>query len=171
MARLGQDPIINSPIAAQEALDRDMPQVLRGMSLKDAGWQRPDPLTLFVPAWGNPDSGSPDFYLLRLYFSHYPDWPPSAKFVNPLTREYDPQNDQKWLPRIEGNPRIQVHAIYNTGSGPIQLVCSSMILEFYIIRHSGKEAEIWTAQHNFAATLNEIRQGLLPIGGYKGRMA
>jgi hypothetical protein len=163
MAKIGADPVLNLPLAAREALDRDLVKSLRGRS-----YQRPDSLTLFVPLFGNPDSESPDLFLLRLQFSYYPEWPPSAQFVNPLTRQFDKTKDAIWLPRIEGNSRIQVHADYNNGMG--QLICSSMTVEFYKVRHSGNESEAWTTTHTFAATINEIEMGLRPDSGYKGRM-
>lgn len=162
MATLGVDPVLNSPLAAREALERDLVKSLRGRS-----YQRPDPLVLLVPLFGNPDSDSPDLFLLRLEFSYYPEWPPSAQFVNPLTRQYDKTKDLMWLPHMEGNQRIHVHADYQ-GKG--QLICSSMTLEFYQVRHGGKESEIWTLTHTFAATINEIEMGLRPSDGYKGRL-
>jgi len=163
MVKIGADPILNSPTAARETLERDLVQGLRGRT-----YQRPDPLTLLVPIFGNPDSESPDLFLLRLQFSYYPDWPPSAQFVNSFTRQYDKTKDLIWLPRVEGNSRIQVHADYSNSLG--QVICSSMTLEFYKVRHEGKDAEAWTEKHTFAATINEIEMGLRPNGGYKGRM-
>ena len=169
MAKHGEDPILSSPSVATERLNQDLPIVLKGRTLEAAGWQHPDQLTLFIPLWGNPDSTSPDLYLVRFQFGYYPEWPPSAQFVNPVTLKYEIGKDAIWLPRIEGNPRIQVHADYaNTMR---QVVCSSMTLEFYQVHHGGKEEEIWTTDHNFAATLNEINMGLRPSGGYKGRQA
>lgn len=163
MAKIGVEPVLNSPPAAREALERDLVKGLRGRS-----YQRPDPLTLLVPMFGNPDSDSPDLFLLRLQFSCYPEWPPSAQFVNALTRQYDKAKDLIWLPRIEGNNRIAVHADYSNSMG--QVICSSMTLEFYNVRHGGNEPEVWTEKHTFAATINEIEMGLRPDGGYKGRM-
>ena len=162
MAKIGVDPVLNSPLAAREALERDLVKGLHGLS-----YQRPDPLTLLVPLFGSPGSESPDLYLLRLQFSYYPEWPPSAQFINPSTRQYDKAKDLLWLPHIEGNPRIQVHSDYQ-GKG--QVICSSMTLEFYKIRHGCSESDIWTETHTFAATLNEILMGLRPDCGYKGRM-
>lgn len=165
MAKIGVEPVLNSPPAAREALERDMDKSLRGRS-----YERLDSLTLLVPLFGNPNSESPDLFLLRLQFSYYPEWPPSAQFVNPLTRQYDGTKDLIWLPRIEGNPRIQVHSAYKYQDKTLQLICSSMTLEFYKIRHGCKESDLWTPAHTFAATLNEIEMGLQPADGYKGRL-
>lgn len=165
MAKIGEEPVLNTPLAAREALERDLIKGLRGRS-----YQRPDPLTLLVPMFGNPESESPDLFLLRLQFSYYPEWPPSAMFINPLTRQYDKAKDLIWLPRIEGNSRVQVHADYQYDGKGLQLICSSMTLEFYKIRHGCKESDLWTPKHTFAATLNEIEMGLRPGDGYKGRM-
>ena len=69
------------------------------------------------PAAGGerPFAGAPagDDYLLRLYFSHYPDWPPSARFVNPATRQFG-AGDKRWLPMITGANELHVHASYGS---------------------------------------------------------
>src|SRR5258708_26548209 len=79
-------------------------------------------------AGGQPFAGAPagDVYLLRLYFSYYPAWPPSARFVNPGTRQSGP-GDRQWLPAIEGTNEVHVHASYPP-SGE-QLICCSATLE------------------------------------------
>ena len=170
MASLKGDPVPSSPEEALEALERDLPKALQGKSIDEAGWQRPDPLTLLIPLWANKETGSPDLYLLKLQFGYYPTSPPSAQFVNPITRTYSFDSDSSWLPRIEGNPRIQIHAKYEGNGRTLQLICSSMTLEFYQVSHAVKEADVWNPEHrNFAATINEIKAGLQPPW-YRGRM-
>ena len=171
MAALNQDPVSSDPEVALAAFDADLPRVLRGKTIDEVGWQRPDPLTLLIPMWAAVAGVPPDLFLLKLYFGYYPEWPASAQFVNPITRAYDPEKDKIWLPRIEGNSRIQVHPIYDGNGRKLQLICSSMTLEFYLIRHGGKEEHVWShPQRNFSATINEIRGGLLPQW-YRGRMS
>lgn len=173
MARLDQEPVLANPADARDALDTDIPKVLRGIPFERSGWQRPDPLTLLVPMWGMREGQAPDLYLLRLHFGYYPEWPPSTQFVNPLTGAYDSATDARWLPRIEGNNRIQVHQSYADSHRPgvtLQLICASVTLEFYAVRHGGQERDVWSREHhNFAATLNEIRSGL-GQPWYRGRM-
>lgn len=166
MAEVGKEPIPNTPVLAIETLDRHMPLVLRGKTLEEMGWERPDLLTLLVPLRAVNANGSADEYLLRLHFGYYPEWPPSAQFVNPITREYKYPDDMRWLPRIEGTNEIQVHPNYDNNKG--QLICSSVTLEFYLVRHGVEQRHLWGERQNFAATLSAIQHGLRqPF--YKGR--
>jgi hypothetical protein len=173
MARAKEVPIPNTPARAQAALDADLPVVLRGRSLETAGWERPEPLTLFVPFIAAREDGTRDDYLLRLYFLYYPDWPPSAQFVNPKSRCYGHPEDLLWLPKIEGAGEIAVHAQYDMpgGTGKIQLICASVTLEFYQVLHDVPERMVWDPKvQNFAATIAAIDHGLRqPF--YKGRQA
>jgi hypothetical protein len=174
---------------ARAALDRHLARVLGGRSLESVGWARPDPLTLYVPLRGytsvttvpaygfdpseppaddeQPFAGAPggDDYLLRLYFSHYPDWPPSARFVNPATKQFGPV-DNKWLPMISGTNEVQVHASYGGGGG--QVICCSATLEFYLVNHSVEERHRWRPGSSFAVTLNTLSRYLRPPA-YTGR--
>jgi hypothetical protein len=166
MAAIGIEPVMADPQVALAALEEHLPKALRGVPFEHSGWQRPDPLTLLIPMWGLCD-GSSDLFLLRLNFAYYPEWPPSAKFINPLTKAYDHAADLTWLPKIESHQRIQVHAFYNNQT---QLICSSTTLEFYQVRHGVEPRDVWDARtQNFASTLNAIRDGLRPQT-YRGRM-
>jgi hypothetical protein len=166
MARAGQDPVPNTPGRAQTALEADLPVVLRGRTLEEVGWQRPDPLTLLVPLVGVREDKTTDEFFLRLQFGYYPDWPASAQFVNPDTRAFRHPDDVRWLPRIEGTNEIAVHANYDNR---LQLICASVTLEFYIVRHGVAERLVWDPKlQNFSATLAAIERGLKqPF--YKGR--
>lgn len=159
--RPGMKPVANTPADAIAALDSHLPLVTRGRSLAELGWERPDPLTLFVPMHGHAVDGSVDEYLLKLGFGHYPDWPPSAQFVNPSTRTYAKGQDERWLPRIvDPSNEIKTHADYNREQ---QLICCSTTLEFYAVGHSFKPEHGWDpATQNLAATLNAIERGLRP---------
>lgn len=167
MARLGVTPVPNNPMQACTAVEAHLAVVLRGQSLAEAGWQRPDPLVLLVPLLGIQADGTEDDYLLRLHFGYYPEWPPSAQFVNPTTKEYHFPDDVGFLPRIEGTSEIQVHNAYGSIG---QLICCSVTLEFYLVSHGAEARHVWDPEHqNFAATLNAIKRGLRPPY-YKGRM-
>lgn len=161
-------PVPATPSDAIAALDADLPKVLRGRALADAGWHRLDPLTLIVPMWGRRPGGGADFFLLKMGFGYYRAFPPSAQFVNPKTLDYRPSEDAAWLPRIEGTNEIQVHPNYHSDCP--QLICCSFTLEFYRVRHSVEPQHLWQpATLNFAATLNAIERGL--HGYYAGRHA
>ncbi len=176
---------------ARDAVDRHLGQVLAGRTLESAGWERPDPLTLYVPMRGftttttavaygfdpaaDPASadgtfaGAPagDDYLLRLYFSHYPAWPPSARFVNPATRQFAAV-DGRWLPAITGASELHVHANYGGTSG--QVICCSATLEFYLVNHQVADQHRWQPGSSFASTLNVLSRYMRPPA-YAGRQA
>lgn len=171
MAAINAEPVPNTPAAAHRALERDLPKVLRGRTLEDAGWHRPDDLTLLVPMQAEREDGGRDDFLLRLGFGYYPDWPPSAQFVNPATGRYDYPTDVQHLPRIEGSNELAVHSFYNSnGQYPVvQLVCASVTLEFYLIRHAVEPMHLWDpSKQTFAATINGISHWM-KAPYYKGR--
>lgn len=160
MANANETPVPD-PARGAEALERDLSLVLKGRTLEEAGWCRIDGLTLCVPIW----STSADIFLLRLQFHCYPEWPPSALFVNPITRDYKVGEDERWLPRIEA-PHLHVHPNYNGQNG--QLICNSATLEFYTVRHSVEAQHIWNpSRHNFNHTLFTITEAMRHH--YKGR--
>jgi hypothetical protein len=176
---------------ARDAVNRHLGQALGGRTLESVGWERPDPLTLYVPlrgftadtqavAYGFDPSEDParvggafaaapagDDYLLRLYFSYYPAWPPSARFVNPATRQFA-AGDERWLPMITGTNEVYVHANYGGASG--QVICCSATLEFYQVKHSVSEQHLWQPGSSFAATLNVLSRYMRPPA-YTGRQA
>jgi hypothetical protein len=153
--------------AGKEAFRRDLLLALKGSTLTDRGWAMPDDLTLLVPMLAeNPAAGQVDFYLLRLFFDHYPKGPPSAQFINPVTHEYSYPADVQWVPRIENAGDIHFHPNYN---GNCQLICSSTTLEFYKVNHEVKAEHVWDSeQMNFTTTLAAVRRGLAPAF-YRGR--
>jgi hypothetical protein len=183
-------PVPADPGQARAAVDRHLAQALAGRPLESAGWQRPEPLTLYIPmrgfttetgassygfdpsadptAAGAPFAGVPagDDYLLRLYFGHYPDWPPSALFVNPATRRFA-AGDERWLPMITGASEVHVHAAYpNCG----QLICCSATLEFYQVNHQVEDKHRWRPGSSFASLLNVLSRYMRPPR-YSGRQA
>ena len=167
MAQMNMEPTAARPADAIAALDEDLPKVLKGKTLEEAGWTRPDLLTLLVPLNGG-RGDTVDNYLLRLGFGYYREWPPSAQFVNPETQVFEVGKDEKWLPKIEGWNELHVHADYN-GTG--QLICCSNTLEFYKVRHGMEAKHLWDSERqNFAAALAAIRWAL-QSAYYKGRQA
>lgn len=161
MANVNETPVPD-PARGAAALERDIPIVLGGRPLETAGWVRVNDLTLCIPLW----STGADFFLLRLQFHCYPVWPPSAQFVNPLTKEYKISEDARWLPKIEA-PHLQVHPNYSNTNK--QLICNSSTLEFYEVRHGlDKPEHVWNeTTQNFNHTLFTITEALR--NHYKGR--
>lgn len=166
MAQMNTDPIAVPPTQAIAALEEDLPKVLKGKTVEEVRWTRLDSLTLLVPIIGGRDEKG-DEYLLRLGFGYYREWPPSALFVNPVTKTYEVGKDDEWLPKIEGWNELHVHANYNdTGQ---QLICCSNTLEFYKVRHTMEPKHVWDPERqNFAATLAAINLALRSTY-YKGR--
>lgn len=150
----------------RDAFARDLQKVLKGASPAERGWAQPNDLTLLVPFFAQAPDGSSDFYLLKLFFDHYADGPPSAQFVNPATLSYSYPDDAKWVPRSEGHPSIAFHPHYNNER---QLICSSTTLEFYKVNHDVNEKHIWRpGQMTFLSTLAAIKAGMA-TPYYKGR--
>jgi hypothetical protein len=144
----------------RDAFARHLQRALHNRALEEVGWAKPDDLTLLVPLFGTTAQGRMDAYLLRLYFDHYPTWPPSALFVNPLTLEYRLPDDKKWMPQADGHQEIAFHTDY-TGKG--QLICCSLTLEFYKVNHQVDEKVVWNGEtQSFNATIAAIRRVLVP---------
>ena len=161
MAALNADPVPNLP-AGIARLERDLPDVLAGRTLEQAGWVQPTRSSLCIPTW----SKTFDFFLLRLTFECYPEWPPSALFVNPITKIYEGK-DIMWLPKIEA-PHLKTHANYADRHG--QVICNSSTLEFYKVGHGlGDAGHIWNESYTFQHTLHTITDALRS-SFYLGRM-
>lgn len=182
MSPAGGTPVPADVGQARAALDSHLDRVLGGRTLEAVGWERPDALTLYVPLRGytsstsasaygfdpsetaadgeQPFAGAPagDDYLLRLYFSYYPDWPPSARFINPDTRQFQ-AGDNRWLPSITGTNELSVHPSFQVVG---QLICCSATLEFYMVNHAVQDQHRWQPGSSFAITLNALSRYLRP---------
>ena len=162
-------PVVVNPLIACAAYEEDLENVLKGrhVTVEESGWTRLHSLGLLVPIKAKrPGSSAPDQFYLRLEFQYYPEWPPSAQFVNPATNVYSGGNDLYWLPKIEGTDEIRIHENY---SGHGQLICSSITLEFYKVLHDVKEQHVWKhPRQNFASTINQI-EWALSSSYYTGR--
>lgn len=170
MAAAGKAPVLANPIVARAAMEQDLVKVLhgRGVTWEESGWRRIHDHGLLIPVTGyfKEVADAPDF-LLRLEFFHYPDWPPSAQFVNPATGKFVIGQDGFWLPKIDCD-EIKTHENYGSNQG--QVICSSVTLEFYTVLHSVEEKHVWKhPRQNFAATLNQIEWALRHH--YHGRFA
>jgi hypothetical protein len=163
---LGKAPV-QDVAQGQRAFAEHLKRFLGNRTLDDVGWAKPDDLTLLVPVFGTTAAGRKDAFLLRFYFDHYPTWPPSALFVNPLTLEYRVNDDAKWVPQAPGHQEVAFHPNYS-GQGQ-QLICCSLTLEFYKVNHSVDEKNVWQGdRQTFVSTLAAIKRILVPPY-YSGR--
>ena len=167
MAEVGVEPVAANPLLARRALDAHLAR--RGGD--DPVIERIAPLVVHVPVSGVASEGTTDDFLLRLGFTHYDEWPPSAQFVNPETGTFVIGEDEHHLPRITGSNELQVHAAYDHPAGhKIQLVCSSATLEFYEVRHGMEAKHLWQpGVHTLWTTISAVRHHLRHF--YQGRFA
>ena len=174
MVDLNEYPVQADPATACAALDADIEKLLvaKGLSsISELGWERPSKLRLHIPMRAR-RGNSEDEFLLELGFSHYPTWPPSARFINPQTKEYDPGADLQWLPIIQGTNSIQTHKSYSNVQGLVShgFICCSFTLDFYLQRHSLQPEDHWQAcPRTFYATVHRIQTALRDH--YKGRFS
>jgi len=130
-------------------------------------------LILYADFWARDEQGAKlDDYHLKLDLSYYKSWPPSAGFINPESRSFDPQKDQKWFPKLSSAPQnteAQFHISRDLPSGNRQMICNSMTLEYYESGHNPNPEQRWNGErHNFGTTLSTI-QLLLRKPYYGGR--
>lgn len=161
MAAAGQRPVVNTQ-AGLEALCQDVPRVLKALgasTLQELGWIQPDALTMLIPLSALID-GITDHYLLKLGFHCYPEWPPSAQFVNPETKQYVWPADQHCVPKLESQ-ECRTHPNYvSPGRSGIQLICCSATLEFYDVLHGVQPQHVWNGKNTFFTTLRAIQRAM-----------
>jgi hypothetical protein len=151
----------------RSAFATDLQKHLGNRSIDEVGWAKPDDLTLLIPLFGTRPDGTKDFFLLRLYFDHYPTWPPGAQFVNPASQRYQYPQDVSWVPQNAGQPQIAFHSNY---AGQGQVICCSLTLEFYKVNHQVEDDVIWQRdKHKFTSTIAAIKGALAPAY-YLGRL-
>lgn len=120
-------------------------------------------LILYVDMWSMDQSGSKlDDYHLKLDMSYYKIWPPGAMFVNPNTKGFDKARDMKWFPKLAAAPPgtgIGLHPEHDLQDGTKrQLICNSMVLEYYLSNHNPSEQEKWDPnRHDFGTTLSTVQ--------------
>lgn len=173
MAAAGKRPEAN-PHRGKAAFEEHLPRVLNGRTLEQVGWKRPNPLTLFVPVTSRPlppSGGLAHEYMLRLGFEYYPEWPPTAAFVNPVTLGFDPTRDLYWLPQVVGDSGFAIHATYHNEHFRGQLICCSLTAEFYLSIHGVQPEHVWDAsRYTFGATIHRVERALRSPH-YQGRHA
>ena len=134
-----------------------------------------DDLRLCVDMWSfDKNHNMPDDYHIVMDMSYYRKWPPGVTFVNPETQIFDPARDMKWMPRMNAAPNgvgIGYHASYTlaTTKKTKQMICNSMILEYYQSNHAPKPEEMWDSnKYTMFATIN-LLQEMLTEPYYGGR--
>lgn len=167
------------PAIARSQFKEDLAAVMAGRKAARYGWRfKPDyePLRLYADMWSyNDHAGLVDDYHLDMDMSYYRDWPPGVTFVNPETRAFDPCADARWLPAnplaLPPGTNIGYHSAYRIGGIPRQMVCNSMVLEYYMSNHTPGADERWDpARHTLHATLS-VLQTMLTRPYYGGRSA
>lgn len=156
--------------AGRQVLEEHLPRVLalKGQSLSDLGWRRLSDRALLIPMVGTHD-GVREEYLLRLDFLTGKEWPPSAKFVNPETLDFQLEADQHHLPTI-ASPEVHVHSAYRSADGrTLQLICCSAVFQYYDVVHGGDDAILWRSSDSFINTVSAIERGFATH--YSGRFA
>ena len=161
---------------ARSQFEEDLATIGAGTLAKQYGWEmEPDyaRLRLGAKMWAlNRQGEHGDEYFLEMDMSYYRRHPPGVTFVNPDTRRFDPAADMRWLPSIASKPRrvdIAYHAEYVVNGTKRQMVCSSMVLEYYQTSHSPGPGEEWDPQrHTLFATLH-LLQTMLTEPYYGGR--
>lgn len=160
------------PVLAKKRFKEDYTELMESNSFDEYGWEfEPnfDELQMTVRMWSlDPNNQKEDEYCLFMDFSYYPEYPPMVKFVNPNTREFEIGKDNQWFPqKIKQKPPnvdLAFHLNYNYngkgGRSRDQLICNSMVFEYYISNHNPKEFQQWTSKSTFYVTLYVIQKAL-----------
>ena len=189
MSPAGGTPVPADFGQARAAVDRHLGSVLGGRTLEAVGWDRPDPLTLYVPLRGYtsdtsasptvstrpslPRAGSSRSLAARRVMTtcyactsaitrtgrHRP-----GSSTRPLGSSDRMTSDGCRL--ISGTNELHVHASY--GASGEQLICCSATLEFYLVNHEVEDQHRWRPGTSFAVTLNTLSRYLRPPA-YTGR--
>ena len=165
MVKSGTLPTIDLAAGAA-ALEKDIPRVLdllEAPSLEALGWSRPNKTVLLVPMQAGPP-GAQEHFLLRLGFQAYRTCPPSAQFVNPVTKAFAPPDDRIHVPKLTSD-ECRTHINYQPQN--IQLICCSATLEFYNVLHSVEAKHLWRETDTFLTTITAIQRAMAST--YSGR--
>lgn len=142
---------------------------------RDHGWTftTVDRLRILVAMSASRADGTTDRYHAMLGAQFYDLYPPTAMFVNPVPgtegwQEATPAS--RWLPMVQGLNWFTVHPTYQYPAHqiatelytpPRQLICCSMILEYYISNHNPTDGQRWQqGRHTLGATLARIQEAL-----------
>ena len=170
-------PSKNNPKLAEMQFKEDLVKVLANTHSQYNEWNfTPDygNLHLYVDMWAFDENHCKlDDFHIDMDMSYYRNYPPGVTFINPDTKSFDPCKDMRWLPRIAPRPtgiNIRYHPKFRLNTGQTkQLICNSMILEYYQTEHTPTGDQRWSMnRHTFFATL-DILQMMLFKPHYWGR--
>lgn len=131
-----------------------------------AGWERTvlTPMCTIVSLPGVRPDGARDSYFIKLGAEYYDAAPPTATFVDPASWS-DATEPSRWYPLIENKPGwFGLHNAYKFLDGTTrQLICCSIVAQYYMTDHSPTETQRWRqGQHTVAATLYRLAEVLGP---------
>ncbi|MDC8451675.1 MAG: hypothetical protein KGH87_00570 [Thaumarchaeota archaeon] len=155
----------------QKILEQNLPSMYDWILIPDF-----DNLLLYIDLWSTDENSVKlDDYHLKLDMSYYRTHPPGVTYINPVTKIFDATKDLRWLPvKGQAPPGMDIgyHQTYSLSDGTQrQMVCNSMILEYYLSNHNPTPEQIWDpTKHTFAATLT-VLQIMLRKPYYGGRSA
>jgi len=147
--------------AGKQVLEQHLPRVLhfKQLTMEELGWRLHSDRTLLVPMRG-PYGGNDEEYLLRLDFLTGAEWPPSARFVNPETLDYQLNIDQHHLPKLTSQ-EVHMHPVYTSADGrSLQLICCSAVFQYYDVVHGGNDSILWRDTDTFLRTISAIERAL-----------
>ena len=168
-----------NPRLAEEYFRSDYEIVKQNGVSNACGWELSpsfESLLLNVNMWSFDEEGiRVDDYHLKLDMSYYKTWPPGVTFVNPETQTFEHPKDLRWFPKLASSPQGTQFGFNPstqlTDGSTRQLVCNSMVLEYYLSNHNPAPHERWdSSRNNFGTTLSTI-QLVLRKPYYGGRWA
>ena len=172
------EPVKINPVLAKSQFKDDLKRVQEHKHCRYYDWNFTpefDDLSLYVDLWSFDQQHTKlDNFHIVMDMSYYRRWPPGVTFVNPETKLFDPNKDLYWFPTMTYAPKgtnIKYHPIYTKFSfGVRQMICNSMILEYYQSFHNPSLDEQWdSTKHNLFSTMSVI-QLMLTKPYYGGRL-
>ncbi len=130
------------------------------------GWGRIelDEMQTVIALPGIKSDGWRDWYFVKLGAEYYDAAPPTATFVSPADWSDAPDNS-RWFPVLDQLPGwFGLHGAYDyKDKSKRQLICCSMVAQFYMTDHAPKATEIWQqGKDTVAATINRLAAILGP---------
>lgn len=157
---------LSDPEVAAATFAQHMDQLWATGRPRELRWGRIDlsPMETVVAMPGVRPDGGADWYFIKLGARYYDAGPPTATFVTPVDWS-DAVEPSRWFPVIDNRPPwFGLHSSYKFLDGSNQqLICCSMVAQYYLTSHTPTDEERWTqGKDTVAATLNRIAEMLGP---------